>query len=544
MIKPDILVEVGPARNMAAMLGPDNGTVGDRDTAGGLMGPGSGAPALGGVMNAPVIEAVVPEVDLDVSRHFLRRLDPEAQVFCFQTFLEKGNDHLIGSGLWGKNPTLHPSATHYPMHRHTTLDDIAATLAAINKDCGGIYVVVNKTDGNGRTVGNITGVRALFVDLDGAPLEPVLAAMPAPHLVIESSKGRFQAFWLVADCPLDQFKPLQQRLAAKFAGDASVCDLSRVMRLPGFLHRKYGGAFMSRIVHECNSPRYSVEEIVAGLDLNMSAAPVVAASAAAKAIAPAPGAVPAKSKTPRKAHGYFGLVNAAAMANLAGWVPELFAEATAYQGGYRVASADLCRDLEEDISIHPDGIVDFGVHDQGDARQGKRSPIDLVVEWSEQQLGRVMTVAMAADWLCDVLGLDPAELRGRATTQMFNDAESERESGEDPTAERDDGPFYLDGDGVWLRGFDSKGKAKPPLFVCSPLRVKAKTRTTVGDEWGRLLEWPDDDGKLHHWPLPMELLQGDTADARRELARSGLRISPGGRARDALIAYMLPLTEN
>jgi putative DNA primase/helicase len=50
--------------------------------------------------------------------------------------------------------------------------------------------------------------------------------------------------------------------------------------------------------------------------------------------------------------------------------------------GYRVSSRDLGRELEEDLSITAEGIVDWGVHDQGDAREGRRTPIDLVMEWS------------------------------------------------------------------------------------------------------------------------------------------------------------------
>jgi RepB DNA-primase from phage plasmid len=45
-------------------------------------------------------------------------------------------------------------------------------------------------------------------------------------------------YWLVKDAPLDQFKETQTRLAKLVGGDPNVCDLSRVMRLPGFLHQK------------------------------------------------------------------------------------------------------------------------------------------------------------------------------------------------------------------------------------------------------------------------------------------------------------------
>jgi hypothetical protein len=68
------------------------------------------------------------------------------------------------------------------------------------------------------------------------------------------------------------------------------------------------------------------------------------------------------------------------------WVPQLFGDAAVYQPGtkgYRVSSKKLGRQLEEDLSIHPTGIKDWGVHDIGDARQGKRSPIDLVKEFRQ-----------------------------------------------------------------------------------------------------------------------------------------------------------------
>lgn len=43
------------------------------------------------------------------------------------------------------------------------------------------------------------------------------------------------------------FKPLQTKLAIRFAGNPKINDLPRLMRLPGFLHTKRE-PFMSRIV--------------------------------------------------------------------------------------------------------------------------------------------------------------------------------------------------------------------------------------------------------------------------------------------------------
>lgn len=78
----------------------------------------------------------------------------------------------------------------------------------------------------------------------------------------------------------------------------------------------------------------------------------------------------------------------------------------------------------------------------------------------------------------------------------------------------------------------------PPVWICSPLHVRAKTRDAKSGAWGRLLEWRDDDGVTHQWPMPMELLQGDGVEVRRELAGLGLAIAPGKKPRELLAAYL------
>src|SRR5262249_16715565 len=84
-------------------------------------------------------------------------------------------------------------------------------------------------------------------------------------------------------------------------------------------------------------------------------------------------------------------------------------------GGYRVSSADLNRDLEEDLSFHPEGIKDFGVHDMGDPRGGKRTPIDIV----QEHLHKDFTEAVR--WLAGQLGLDPNDYLPRRDTGVLHE---------------------------------------------------------------------------------------------------------------------------
>jgi RepB DNA-primase from phage plasmid len=136
---------------------------------------------------------------------------------------------------------------------HGSLNQHFDTLSALNAVGAGIYVTVNQTDGKGRKTENITQVRAQFVDLDGAPLAPVLEWSLKPRIVIETSPSRFHAYWLVAkevSTDFDGFRERQRQLAKLFNADPKCIDLPRVLRLAGFNHRK-AAPFRCRVVKEC-----------------------------------------------------------------------------------------------------------------------------------------------------------------------------------------------------------------------------------------------------------------------------------------------------
>jgi putative DNA primase/helicase len=190
-------------------------------------------------------------IDLSEAGRFLTLLADDEAV-TFQTF-----DDDAGR----KAPAL---AT--VLHGH--LDTHAARLKSYNERGAGIFWCVNVTDGAGRRTENITGVRAVFLDLDGAPLQPVLAAGVDPHAVVESSPCKWHVYWMVTGCQPDQFKAAQTALAAKFGGDPSVSDLPRVMRLPGFVHRK-GEPFTTRIQSTSPMQPYDFGDLVVRLGLDL-----------------------------------------------------------------------------------------------------------------------------------------------------------------------------------------------------------------------------------------------------------------------------------
>ena len=95
-----------------------------------------------------------------------------------------------------------------------------------------------------------------------------LQGLPPPSVLVETSPGKFQAYWLL-DAPstdLALVERLNRDLAKALGGD-NVGDRVRVMRLPGFLNVKpeHPDRPRSRLV-ECHADRrYSLEELGATL---------------------------------------------------------------------------------------------------------------------------------------------------------------------------------------------------------------------------------------------------------------------------------------
>lgn len=190
-----------------------------------------------------------PGVDLNQSRRFLDLLDPRG-VFTFQTFADREQLRRTFTGHDGKPRQFDPLAKVF----HGTLDQYAPALIELNKQGAGVFAMINEGDGvvqkgrkTCRTNGNVIRIRANWIDLDGAPIDPVLAAPLRPDIVVESSPSKWHAYWRT-DCPVEQFEAVQLALAAHFGGDPSVADLARVMRLPGFYHNKTTKPAMTRLL--------------------------------------------------------------------------------------------------------------------------------------------------------------------------------------------------------------------------------------------------------------------------------------------------------
>lgn len=148
-------------------------------------------------------------------------------------------------------------------------------------------------------------------------------------------------------------------------------------------------------------------------------------------------------------------VNAAALDNTDAWVQLLFS--TAHKepgtGAWRITSRELGRGLQEDISIHADGIQDFG-------EERGLTAIDLVREY-----GGASSPTEAAFWLCEQLGRSPADLGWDAPSikpvkMSFNKRPAILEAANDDTEDFQAPTVYEE-----ARGGMPESLCYPPGFV-------------------------------------------------------------------------------
>lgn len=100
------------------------------------------------------------------------------------------------------------------------------------------------------------------------------------------------------------------------------------------------------------------------------------------------------------------------------------------------------------------------------------------------------------------------------------------------------GSYEVNDNGVFYHGFDKESKPRPPMMICSPLRVTARTRDENENDWGYLLEFTDPLNNPKFWAMPSRLLAGDGAAYRENLLSMGLRIESGNEAKNLLSRYI------
>jgi hypothetical protein len=169
-----------------------------------------------------------PPIDRSQLDHYLRLLDPDAQWFTFQTFTDCEANKPVPD----------------PLARVFNLSRVTRPVLQLYGDGAGVWITINDTAGNGRKSRDVRRIRAVWQeDDDGYTGEFPLP----PSLVIHTSGGarpHFHRYWLIAgDWPADaqgrkDFDAVMARMVSTYGSCKGAKDISRVLRMPGFLHRK------------------------------------------------------------------------------------------------------------------------------------------------------------------------------------------------------------------------------------------------------------------------------------------------------------------
>jgi hypothetical protein len=126
------------------------------------------------------------------------------------------------------------TGTARPRKLYGPLPEVEASLQEAQDEGCGVFAVINE---GGDRDAEISNVRAVFIDADGASLKSVKWHLK-PDMITGRSDTNWHAYWLVDGVSSDQFVSIQKRLAKYYGTDPNVSNLSRVMRVPGFLHLK------------------------------------------------------------------------------------------------------------------------------------------------------------------------------------------------------------------------------------------------------------------------------------------------------------------
>lgn len=151
---------------------------------------------------------------------------------------------------------LHRTDAPAPMQRVVRLEQVLETrymawLSYENQHGrNNIYVAANplRPGSRKRTKECIAFVRHLYLDIDedgDARLAALRASqlVPPPTSILSTSPGKYQVLWRVEGFDFARQEQTLKLLAIGFGADIACTDCNRVLRVPGFLNRKYDPAY-------------------------------------------------------------------------------------------------------------------------------------------------------------------------------------------------------------------------------------------------------------------------------------------------------------
>jgi hypothetical protein len=135
-----------------------------------------------------------------------------------------------------------------------------AWLAHENASGANVYFAANpiRPGSRKRTKESIAYVRHLYIDIDAdgdtrLSMLRVSDAVPTPTAILSTSQGKYQVLWRVDGFDFALQEQMLKLLAFAFGGDPACTDCNRVLRIPGFLNRKYDPAHRVTVEYPSDS---------------------------------------------------------------------------------------------------------------------------------------------------------------------------------------------------------------------------------------------------------------------------------------------------
>lgn len=122
-----------------------------------------------------------------------------------------------------------------------------------------------------RRISNFSAGVAFMVDDIGTKVDAEAVDGLLPSAVIETSPGNFQ-YWYFFNEPcreMSRFDALIRAFITKIGEDPGMAGVNRVGRLPGYTNGKEKYAGFITQMHSLTDARYSIEQLVAGLGLEL-----------------------------------------------------------------------------------------------------------------------------------------------------------------------------------------------------------------------------------------------------------------------------------
>lgn len=119
-----------------------------------------------------------------------------------------------------------------------TFKDCERRLQVNNNEGFCVYVTINETSGASRKKEDIKRCRAIWVEDDEERAIPRDDFPLKPSLIVQSSPNKYHYYWFTSTTKFEQWNEVMQTMVDKWGCDFKARDISRVLRLPGFKHRK------------------------------------------------------------------------------------------------------------------------------------------------------------------------------------------------------------------------------------------------------------------------------------------------------------------